>query len=70
MKRIIKKIEDSIGIAELNLEKKQESYEDKSEKWQESEKGEIFYEKIEALEELISELQDMQMAVESYIDEN
>lgn len=54
----ISQLEDMKEHIEELLGKKQDSYDSKSEKWQESEKGEEMQSEISNLEELVSSIED------------
>jgi len=61
MKTTIKLLEQLQEHLEPLISEREESFENRSEKWQESEKGEAFYEKTEKLQEILDEVIDWQI---------
>lgn len=69
MKKIISDLEKIHIQLENTLEKRESKYDDKSEKWQESEPGELFLEKSECLEEAVNEIYEALESLKEYSDE-
>ena len=55
-KKISKMIADLTAVLEETIEKRTEFFDNKSEKWQESEKGEEYSNKTDTLQEILDEL--------------
>ncbi len=60
MKKIIKKMEELQQMLEEKLAARQEIFDSRSERWQESEKGEDYQEMTDRLEEMNNDLIDWQ----------
>ena len=61
MKQVLRQFEKAQVIIEEEIARREELFDNRSEKWQESEKGEEFQEKTERLQEMLDELIDWQM---------
>lgn len=62
-------IEDAQIFFNEMLEKRQASYDNKSEKWQESEKGEEEQSNIDDLEEISSDLEEVSAKIDNLFEE-
>lgn len=60
MKSIIKKMESLQLCIEEQIAEREEIYDSRSEKWQDSDKGSEYQEKTERLQEMLDELIDWQ----------
>ena len=58
MKKILNKMESLWAAMEEEIEKRTNTFDNRSEKWQESEKGEEFQEKTDRMQEMLDELID------------
>ena len=58
MKKIIKKMEELSVMIEEETQKREETFDSRSERWQESEKGETFKETTDWLNDKLNELKD------------
>lgn len=58
MKKIIAKLQEICDELNAEVEKRNDTYESRTEKWQESEKGEAYQEGTDMIEEYASELSD------------
>ena len=56
MKKIIKNLEKQLEELRVLVQKREDKFSDRSEKWQESEKGEIFEDKTQEIEIQADEL--------------
>lgn len=67
MKKIkLQRIEDFKLYLETLLEERENYFNERTEKWQESEKGDFFYEQNESLETIISDLDSLIMEIENF----
>ena len=58
MKKIINQMEKLLAIMEHQIESREETYDSRSENWQDSEKGEDYLEVTEGLKEMELDLMD------------
>jgi len=59
MKNIIKKLYSIVDILNVKIEKREDTFYDRSDKWQESEKGEEYENKTYEIESIKGEVQDI-----------
>lgn len=64
MKSIISKVENLIELVSDEINKREDFYSEKSEKWQESEKGEKYQEQTDSLSELLGGLEQFKDELE------
>lgn len=69
IEKIIEKMKEKALNLELKIEARENSFFDKSEKWQESEKGEAYEKKTEEMQELFDSVNDEIETIESAIQE-
>lgn len=69
IEKIIEKMKEKALNLELKIEARENSFFDKSEKWQESEKGEAYEKKTEEMQELFDGVNDEIETIESAIQE-
>lgn len=58
MKKIVKKMEELSALIEGETQKREETFDSRSERWRESEKGEAYSETTDFLNEKLNELND------------
>lgn len=70
VKKMVCKIEDIVADLEYIIEAEQEYFDERSESWQESEKGEEFSDRIYAIEELKDALDNAVYEVNDMLENN
>jgi adenylosuccinate synthase len=59
MKKIVKALSELQTLMEAEVEKRNETYDSRTENWQESEKGEEYQELTDNLEEFLGQIEEM-----------
>lgn len=58
MKKITKKLEELSAMIEEEVTKREETFESRTERWQESEKGEMYQKSTDLLNEMLNQMND------------
>ena len=58
MKKITKKLEELSALIEEEVTKREETYESRSERWQDSDKGMEYQEETDLLNEMLNQMND------------